>query len=273
MDQENTIDVLRISNIVSTIFMFIVNIMASTGMVNNKTTGELSEKLPNLFVPSGLTFSIWSLIYFLLFLFIVYQGKSLVKRDVVNASFIGRISVLFVITNVANIAWIFAWHYELVPLSLVFMAVLLASLLTIYLRLRIGDPQIQVSRKERAFIHLPFSVYLGWITVATIANTAAVLVWAGVAPFTPLAVNLTVFVIIVATLISILMLMTKKDIPYSLVIIWALIGIVIKRLDPKYFIELTVASTAAIAAVVILVTILVTVFQRKTRNTRIMRSL
>ena len=62
---------LQISNIVSTIIVFILNMMASMGMINNKTTGYLSDKLPNLFVPSGLTFSIWGLIYFLLFLFIL----------------------------------------------------------------------------------------------------------------------------------------------------------------------------------------------------------
>ena len=266
MVQANTIRIFQISNIVSTILVFIVNAMASMGMVNNTTTGELSDKLPNLFTPAGFTFSIWGLIYLLLFLFILYQGRGLIKSNDVISSNISRIGVFFVLSNGANISWIFAWHYELVPLSLVFMGILFASLLAIYLRLGIGDPRTQKSLKERTFFHLPFSVYLGWITVATIANTTAVLVWAGVPPFTPTAVILTIFVIIVAILISILMLWIKRDIAYSLVIIWALIGIIVKRLDPAYFKEVTVASTAAIATIAISVMIGVTIFRGKRRD-------
>ncbi len=253
---------LQLSNIGTTVLMFIINMMASIGLINNTTPGELSDKLPNLFVPSGITFSIWSIIYLLLFLFIIYQARSLVMRDVADSPFIKKIGWYFALSNLANIGWIFAWHYELVPLSLAFMLVLFFSLLMIYLRGGIGLPESVITRKERWFYQVPFSVYLGWITVATIANVTALLVWAGVEPFTRSAVIWTWIVIAVAALISILMLWTRQDIAYSLVIIWALIGIIIKRMDPSYFRELSVAAVAGIAALAVAIMILITLIRR-----------
>jgi hypothetical protein len=220
-------------------------------MINNTTPGELSDKLPNLFVPAGITFSIWGVIYILLLMFIVFQARSLVNKDRDDSYYVQGIGWFFVVSNIANSAWIFAWHYELVPLSLILMVVLFLSLLTIYLRLQIGLPVPVTPLKERIFFHIPFSVYLGWITVATIANVTTVLVWAGVEPYNQTAVYLTVFVLLVALAITTLMLWRRKDIAYSLVMLWAFTGIILKRIDPRFFIDLTVASTAGIAAVVI----------------------
>ena len=241
---------LQISNIVSTLVVFVLNILASIGVVNNRTTGQLSDKLPNLFVPSGMTFSIWGVIYTLLLLFIARQAKGLLSEDAEGAVYVKKIGWFFVLSNVANSMWIFAWHYELVPLSLIFMVLLLVSLLVICLRLGIGRSEAFMSRREKLFFHVPFSVYLGWITVATIANANAVLVWAGVRPYTQTAAIWTVLVIVVATVIGLLMLWTREDITYGLVIVWALVGIVMKRLDTRYFVELTVAATASIAALI-----------------------
>lgn len=253
---------LQLSNIGSTIFMFIINMMASIGLINNTKPGELSDKLPNLFVPSGLTFSIWGIIYLLLFLFIIYQARSLVMREIPDPPFIRKIGGYFVLSNIANICWIFAWHYELVPLSLVFMIILFLSLLTIYLRMGIGLQGGIKKLRERLFYQVPFSVYLGWITVATIANVTTLLVWIGVDPFTRSAIIWTWIVIIVAASISILILWTRRDIAYSLVIIWALIGIIIKRMDPSYFKELSVAVIAGISTIAILIMIILTITKR-----------
>ena len=248
---------LLISNIVSTLIVFVLNTLASMGVINNRTTGQLSDKLPNLFVPSGMTFSIWGVIYALLLVFIVRQSKGLLSEDAEGTIHVKKIGWFFVLSNVANSMWIFAWHYELIPLSLIFMGILLTSLLAIYLRSGIGRSETVMSLREKLFFRVPFSVYLGWITVATIANATAVLVWVGVQPYTQTAVILTVFMIVVAAVIGVLVLWTRKDVAYGLVIAWALVGIVIKRLDPRYFTELTVATTAGIAALVVCVAIVV----------------
>ena len=188
----------------------------------------LSDQYPNLFVPAGFTFSIWGLIYTLLAIFIIYQLKITLRKDIQRSSFIELIGPFFFVSSIANIGWIFAWHYEIVFLSLLFMLLILGSLIAIYLRLNIGKSSS--TKSEKYLVHLPFSVYLGWITIATIANVITLLVdlnwnkfglgeqfWAVAAIATGIAIALRV-------------LLARKDIFYCLVVDWALLGILIKRL-------------------------------------------
>jgi hypothetical protein len=240
--------------------------LASSGFINNKTTGQLSDNLPNLFVPAGITFSIWGIIYLLLFLFIIYQARSVVKTDVDKSNYLHRIGWFFVLSNFVNIGWIFSWHYELVPLSLFFMILLLASLIVIYLRLEIGDYSYTISSRDRFFFTVPFRVYLGWITVATVANVTAFLVWIGVEPYNSVSVLSTIGMIFITTFITGLILYRRKDIIFGLVIIWAFIGIVIKRLNPYYFVELNVAMAAAISSLIITITILIMILIERKRK-------
>jgi hypothetical protein len=218
-----------ILNLVGFIGTVVVNALATTLPINNITTGALSDLYPNLFVPTGLTFAVWGLIYILLAVFVVYQLLPSVRRDAQKAGFIQRIGPLFFISCIANIGWIYAWHYKIVPLSLVLMLILLGSLLAIYLRLNVGKSE--APKAEKFSVHLPFSVYLGWITIATIANVTALLVninwnaWGLGEQFWAVAV------IIVGIAIALSVLFTRKDIFYCLVVDWALLGILLKRLS------------------------------------------
>jgi hypothetical protein len=263
--QENT-GILQFSNIVTTVIVFFINMLASSGFINNTTTGQLSDNLPNLFVPAGITFSIWGIIYLLLFLFIIYQARSVVKTDVDKSNYLHRIGWFFVLSNFINIAWIFSWHYELVPLSLFLMILLLASLIAIYLRLEIGDYSYTISSRDRFFFTVPFRVYLGWITVATVANVTTFLVWMGVEPYNSAAVFSTMTIIFITTFITALILYRRKDIIFGLVIVWAFIGIVIKRLNPAYFVEINVATVAAISSLIIVIMILLTILRERKRK-------
>ncbi|MFH1381718.1 MAG: tryptophan-rich sensory protein, partial [Chloroflexota bacterium] len=159
---------LAIMNLIGFLGTVVVNGLSNALPLNGKTAGELSDQYPNLFVPAGLTFSIWGIIYILLAIFVIYGRIVAVKKDTQKSSFIENIGVLFFISCLANMGWIFAWHYEIVPLSVLIMLILLVTLIAIYLRLRIG--RSDSSKTEKYLVHLPFSVYLGWITIATIAN-------------------------------------------------------------------------------------------------------
>jgi len=229
MNKSRFLVFLSILNLLGFLGTVIVNGLANALPINDKTTGELSDLYPNLFVPAGVTFSIWGLIYLLLAIFVIYQLMPSVRRDAQRGSFIQRIGLLFFISCLANIGWIFAWHYENVALSLVFMIVLFGSLLAIYLRLRIG--KADAKRLERYLVHLPFSVYLGWITIATIANVTALLVDLNWNMFGLGEQFWTVTVIIVGIAIALSVLFTRKDIYYCLVVDWALLGILLKRLS------------------------------------------
>lgn len=214
---------LQFVNVVSLLATVIVNGLATTLPLNGKTTAELSDMYPNLFVPAGYVFSIWGVIYLLLLGFAVYQFSP--KRR--NEEFIGKIGYYFALSALANVSWIFLWHYEQVQLSILPMFVLLASLIMIYLRLDIG--RWEKNREDRLFVSLPFSIYLGWITVAPIANVTAALVklnWGG---FGLGEVTWTVVMIVVAVVLTGVNILTRRDIGYSLVIVWALGGIYVKQ--------------------------------------------
>jgi len=229
MNKSRLVLSLSILNLLGFLGTVVVNALANILPLNNIKTGELSDLYPNLFVPAGLTFAIWGLIYVLLAIFVIYQLIPSVRRDAQKVDFVQKIGLLFFISSIANIGWIFAWHYKIVPLSLVLMLILLGCLLAIYLRLNTGKSE--ATKAEKYLVHLPFSVYLGWITIATIANVTALLVdvnwntWGLGEQFWAVAV------IIVGLAIALSVLLTRKDIYYSLVVDWALLGILIKRLS------------------------------------------
>jgi len=159
----------------------------------------------------------------LLLVFIVYQALPK-NRD---QPFLGQVGLLFALSGACNVSWLFLWHYEMVTYSLVLMFALLATLIGVYLRLGIG--RAAVSFKEMVCVRLPFSVYLGWISIATIANVSVALTavgwdgW-GIEPST-----WAIVIVCVALLLSLAMLVTRKDIAYCFVVVWALVGILTKQ--------------------------------------------
>ncbi len=243
-------------NSIAVIATIIVNALAVILPLNSKTTQELSDALPNLFVPAGITFSIWSIIYVFLIIFISYQILNLIKKDQFDMTYLEKIGGWFILASLANITWILLWHYEYITISLAAMILLFISLLMIYLRLNIGLSKAQL--KEKIAVHTTISLYLGWITVATIANVTAVLVKLNVGELVLGQTTWTILVIAVATLITILVLLKRKDVIYSLVIIWAFLGIIIKRLadDPIYGVQTNIAITATIAVIIIFIVII-----------------
>jgi benzodiazapine receptor len=217
----------QVLNILSFVAVLVVNTLASTVGINGRLTGALSDKIPNLFVPAGLTFSIWGLIYLLLLLFAIGQARGLFSSGQNVPEGTRRVGWLFILSSAANVGWLLLWHFELIGLSMLAMLVLLASLLGIYLRLGTGRGRVRAG--ERLFFRLPFSMYLGWITVATIANATALLVKAGWNGFGLAPEVWTVAVIAVAALVTLAMLATRRDAGYGLVVLWALAGIALKR--------------------------------------------
>jgi len=252
---------LSILNLLSFVSMVIVNYLAVTLPLNNKTTGVLADQYPNLFVPIGLTFSIWGIIYLLLAIFIVYQLVYAFRKNTPDSSFLEKIGFLFFLSCLANFSWIFAWHFERVFLSFLIMLILLLSLIVIYQKLNIG--RSAALKSEKYLVHLPFSVYLGWITIATIANTTALLVnlnwnrWGLSEPFW------TIVVIIIGLVISLMMLFYRKDIFYSLVVDWALLGILIKRLTVDMVTVQSIITVVSLGLVMISLGIIIQIIRKK----------
>ncbi len=243
-------------NLIGFLAVIVSNTLAVLLPLNNNTTQALSDKYANLFVPAGLTFSIWGVIYILLGIYTVYQMVIAFKPASPKRDILDRIGIWFFISCIFNTGWIFAWHYEVMWLSLVIMLLLLASLLVIYLRLGTGRRE-DVSNVEKGLVHLNFSIYLGWITVATIANVTAFLVKYGWNRFGLDEQFWTVVVIAVGILITLGMIFIRNDIFHSLVVIWAFAGILIKRLaDPAtpalLIITITIAGITVLAVSIII---------------------
>lgn len=232
----------RLINALTLAGMLVVNALANALPLNGKNTGEISDSYPVLFTPAGYVFSIWGLIYIALIGFAVFQALPAQRAN----ERINRIGGWFALSNVLNMAWLFAWHWEVLWLSVVFMVGLLACLLVIYTRLEIGL-HARTSPMEQTMVDFPFSLYLGWISVATIANVSAALYAGGWNGFGLAPQVWTVIMIIVAAVLGLLMIQRRNALAYPAVLIWALIGI---RVRPDQ--NETVGTAAAAAAFLIL---------------------
>jgi hypothetical protein len=233
----NSITLRQAANTLAVIATIVMNFLASALPLNGQTTGAISDRFQVFFVPAGYVFSIWGVIYLGLIAYSVYQSRP-AQRE--NAR-LRAIDGAFVLSCVANVAWLFFWHYEQFVLTVPVMLALLGCLIYIYLQLGIG--RAAVSAGERWFVHLPFSIYLGWITVATIANITSTLDsvrWDGWGVTPELW---TVIMLAAGVIIAALMAATRRDVAYLLVLVWAYVGIAVKQAGAPL-----VANAALVAA-------------------------
>ncbi len=239
-------NLLKWSNIIAFVLVVIVNGLAgSTTLIGGKFTAEVSNANPTLITPAGYTFAIWGIIYILLGVFVIYQALPQSR----NKKFHEKVGWLFVLSSAFNIIWLFTWQYELLPASVVIMFLLLATLIIIYLRLDIGRGKVDLV--ERVAVHLPFSVYLGWITIASIADVAATLVSVGWDGFGISAESWAILIILIALLIASLVAYTRRDVAYELVIVWAFLGIVASQNSNQTIDTLLMVSVAVLLIVLV----------------------
>jgi len=231
----------QIAVIVTVLATITVNILANALPINGRNTGAISDNFQVYFVPAGYVFSIWGLIYIGLIAYAVYQALPSQR----NNPRLTRTGWWVVLGNLANISWIFLWHYGLFVGTLGAMLILLATLIVTYLGLRTG--QTKISPAEAWTVRIPFSIYLGWITVATVANVTDVLDYLnwdrfGLTPETWMLIILGA-VFVIATLMNLI----RRDVAYASVIVWALIGISIKHADVAILANATRWTTALVA--------------------------
>ncbi len=254
----NSNRLLQVLNLIIVLATITVNALANILPINGVGTGEVANSPAyfNYFTPATFIFSIWGVIYLLLIIFAVYQ----VRSSETGKDYLGQISFLFILNGIANMIWIFVFHNSVAfgdvntpnpgifALSMVPMAIILITLLWAYVRLGVGVRSVPTS--EKFAVHLPFSVYAGWISVAIIANTASTInslidipvdwqyIW-------------TALVLVVALVITLLMLVLRRDFAFGIVVIWASYGIYAKHsLIP--IIALTALTVLAIIAIVLI---------------------
>jgi benzodiazapine receptor len=243
----------QLVNVIATVLMIAINVLANALPLNGQNTGAISDSFDVKFVPAGYVFSIWGLIYLALIGFAIYQALPSQREN----PRLRRIGYLYAVSSALNILWIFLWHYMVFVGTIIIMLGLLASLIAIYVRLGIGIAPVKTA--EKWLVNLPFSIYLGWITVATIANASQLLVylnWSrwGIAPQA-----WAIIMIGAATIVGLLMALFRRDIAFLLVLVWALAGIGVKQLTAP------AVSAAAWFATVLIILMIIFVAVRRFR--------
>ena len=250
--------ILQWINVIAVIGTIAMNALANIIPFKNVNTGEVADSFPNLFTPPGYVFAIWGAIYVLIFTFMVFQIRANQREE----SYLQEIGILYLLGAILNIGWLILFHYSyanpaLFIVTTIPIVLFLLVLLFTYIRLGIGVKEVPLAQKLA--VHLPISVYTGWISLASIANIASTLNI--LAPGIPLDTQAiwTALIIVVALVLTILMLYLRRDVAYGLVVIWASIGIAIKQA------AYAIISWTAIGAVIVsvLASILLPILMKK----------
>lgn len=239
--------------------MLTVNALSSILPINGVTPKEVSDWYPNLFVPAPLTFAIWGVIYLLVMGYVLYVLGVFHRRgETCNTTLLTRTGIVFIITSILNLSWVIAWHYGLLTISFILLALFLLAMIDMRLIIQRHEP---LTTKEKWFVRLPFSVYFGWITIATIAGAVALLVGNGFGGLGLSEPVWTIIILIVGAIIGMLTALKFRDIPYLLVLIWAYGNILNNHLSPAGFAgkypEVITTLIVLLAAFVVTIAVLI----------------
>lgn len=250
---------LAIMNLLSVILVIAVNYISQAIRINETTIGEVSNRYFNLFTPAGYAFAIWGIIFLSLLAYGVFQVRRAYFSQKESA-FIEQTGYWFIITNILNCAWVFAFAYDFTGLSVLIMLGILFSLVKIILNTNMN--RVAVSRSTRIFGFVPIGIYSGWIAVATIANISAYLAklnWDG--GFLS-ATGWTIAMISIATVLYLIIIYKRNILEFAAVGIWALVAIYVRHKN-EYS---TIAYTALAGGIIIVIAILWSSFKNRKTN-------
>ncbi len=262
----NKVRTLSILNLVALTIHISLSYATQFKLVNTKDVGEISNQYASLFTPAGFTFAIWGLIYVLLIAFCIYHIIMSFAKNVVHPANrdIQRTGPWFILNNLGAAAWLLVWTNNQLAVSVVLIFFQLITLIVIHLRLGIHD--VREKAGSKIFTQLPLSIYLGWITIATIANISIYLFstqWDGFG-LGYSALTWARIMIVVAVLITMLVVLLRNFLDYGLVVIWALYGIISKLNSTDVNAYAVLIQTAWIALGIVTVTCIV----QLVKNTR-----
>ncbi|HEY0272618.1 MAG TPA: hypothetical protein VGC22_05485 [Chitinophaga sp.] len=219
---------LSVFNLLAYLIVLALHTLAATGRINGRTTAMISRQYPTLFTPASYAFTIWNVIYLALLGFCIYQCWLAFQADREEARrhMATRLQTWWLLSCMANAGWLVAWHYNWLPLSLGVMLFLWFSIWTIQQRFQVAAPTAPLPVK--LFVFIPFGLYLGWLSVAVIANLLAVLVYFHMPTFSTASLLLTIAGLLLGTALTAYFLLLHNNVPYALMTVWAFIGIIVK---------------------------------------------
>lgn len=205
---------------IATATVIFVNYLAGSGRINDRTPGDVSNKFPSLVTPADYAFAIWSLIYIGLIAFSIYQA---LPAQAANPRF-QKIRLLYVANCAANCAWIFLWHYEQIRAALAAIFVILATLALVNVNLKNKDDAL-----ETWTTRVPFGLYFGWITVATILNFTVAIISSGISTSGATAAILATILVAAAAIVGIVVRLKLSSAAFAVAVAWALTAIAVKH--------------------------------------------
>ncbi len=221
----------KVFPVIAFLVMMAVNILDNLLPINGFATGDLFDNYPSLITPAGYTFLIWTVIHILLFTYVVYLSELIGLKRKLASKISDFIRLLFILTCLCNIAWVFAWHFRYIALSLVLIITILVclSLINKYVYSE------ELSFSEKIFVRLPFGIYFGWITVVTVVNTSVLLKsisWSGFGISARLWTSIAALIIFIIASVNTL---KNKSLAYAAAVIWAYVGIIVKHTSRDAF--------------------------------------
>lgn len=233
----------------------VINTFGALGLINGLTQKQVSDRYPTLITPSPATFSIWGVIYLLLLISVIVMIVK--KDDPYYKRAINQITVLFRISCILNIAWIIAFSYVQIELSVFFILGLVITLTLICMKL------LQINDGKHWLLPLSFGIYAGWLFIATVVNIAAALVklqWNGFG----IAEEIWAMVMLIVAIILVILVLSKiRNAVFPLPIAWAYFGIYQNLKAPEGFHgEFPLLQTIALAGMAVLVVLAMIQFYR-----------
>lgn len=250
---------LVICNSIALVVTIVINYLSNSGMLNGNTMKTISDRYANYFTPAGYAFSIWGLIYVALLAFVIYTATTLSKQNK-EAAVLLQIKWWFVVSCFGNSLWVVAWLHGYIGWCILIMAIIFISLLKIIINT--GAALVRNPVKTHVFIFWPFSLYLGWISVAFIANTAAYLTSVGWGGWGISPITWTIIMIAAAGLVNIFTIWARNLHLFGAVGIWALLAIAASNDNSSITFSCYVVS--AIILLVIIICLLKNTKQGKT---------
>ncbi len=199
-----------------------LNYYANTHPFAGQTMWEVSAKYPTLLTPAGDAFSIWGAIFLGLAIYAVWQLLPAQK----NLSLPDALAKPLTLASVATGAWVVLFAHELILPSVGVMLLILGCLMATYGRAR----RRIFAEAAPVLAGVPFSMYLGWISVASVINITIGLEQLGWRTAAGLSVTLTLLLIVLVVVLALVMSRVFRDLVFPLVVAWALAWLWVARL-------------------------------------------
>ncbi len=212
----------QVTLVLATVLTLVMNYLSNALPLFGNSNGQISDSLPNAFTPAGLTFAVWGPIFLGMSVFAVYQALPSQRGPRFD-----RLFWPFLLGNLLNVAWLFAFQSLNFGLSVIIMLVLLVSLVWLYLTVR----GLRALSGEFWALQVPTSLYLAWISVATIANITAFLVSQGMTGglLGIGAQQWSALLVVIAGLVGTFFLLRYRDYAFAAVLLWAFLGVYLAR--------------------------------------------